>query len=116
MPVARRRPVTTGAALLAVGMALAVAVQGCSASSSRARQITGPIVQLSRGSCPHGNAEVELASDPASGYVYAEWIGCHEIGFAASADGGRTWSRPMALPGSIGRSWDPAITVGPSGT
>jgi hypothetical protein len=62
-----------------------------------------------------GNAEVELASDPARGFVYAEWIGCHQIGFARSADG-KTWSKEVALPLSARlSSWDPAIVVGPSG-
>jgi hypothetical protein len=68
-----------------------------------------------------GNAEVELASDPARGLVYAEWIGCRQIGFARSADRGKTWTREVALPFSAPlsvrlSSWDPTIAVGPSGT
>ncbi len=102
---------------MAPALAIAAAIGGCSSGRpARPAPVTGPVTQISRGSCAHGNAEVELASDPAHDYVYAEWIGCHEIGFAASADGGRTWSRPVALPGSAGASWDPAIAVGPSGT
>ena len=108
------------AALAAIGLALTVTVQACAAApghlvSGRSGPIVGPVSQLSRGSCADGNAEVETASDPARGYVYAEWIGCKRIGFAASANGGRTWTSELTLPGSAGRSWDPAITVGPSG-
>jgi len=66
--------------------------------------------------CRHGNAEVQTASDPASGLVYSAWIGCRSIAFSQSSDGARTWRAPVLLPGSVGHpSWDPAIAVGPSG-
>jgi hypothetical protein len=67
-------------------------------------------------SCPGQNAEVEQATDPARGYVYEEWMGCgSSIAFARSTDGGRHFSKPLALPGSLG-GWDPAVAVAPSGT
>jgi hypothetical protein len=48
--------------------------------------------------------------------VYEAWIGCNKsIGFARSADGGRTWSKPVAVPGSGGGGWDPAVAVSPEG-
>jgi len=121
MRYAGRARRTGAAGLMAAGLALAAVVSACAgvptvpvAAHQRAPAV-GPVTQLSQGSCPDGNAEVETASDPTHGYVYAEWIGCHQIGFAASADGGKTWSHEVALPGSAGRSWDPAIVVGPSG-
>jgi hypothetical protein len=52
--------------------------------------------------------------------VYAAWI-CqlarHElrIGYARSADGGKTWSAPGVMEGSSG-GWDPAVAVAPDGT
>ncbi len=73
-----------------------------------------PITDISK-SCPGQNAEVEQATDPARGYVYEAWIGCHGIGFARSTDGGLHFSEPILLPGSVG-GWDPAVAVAPSGT
>jgi hypothetical protein len=74
------------------------------------------VTNLSRG-CGGQNAEVESASDPTGMNVYEEWIGCGGIGFARSADGGRTFSAPMRLPRSgAGPSWDPALALGPTGT
>src|SRR5487761_364517 len=61
-----------------------------------------------------GSAEVEEAT-AAPGYVYATWIGCGGIGFASSADSGAHFSAPATVPGSAGRSWDPAIAVAPDG-
>ncbi len=53
------------------------------------RPAISPVTEFSRG-CAGQNAEVEQATDPARGYVYEEWMGCqNQIGFAASADGGR---------------------------
>lgn len=82
----------------------------------------GPLVNVSQ-SCGGSNAEVVQAVDPANGYIYEEWIGCHGIGFARSIDGGRSFARPMVLPGSscvhsFGgcSSWDPAISVAHDGT
>ena len=77
----------------------------------------GAISDISSG-CAKQNAEVEQAVDPATGYIYEEWMGCGGIGFSRSTDGGQTWSSPIALPGGVGGSvskeWDPAIAVAPS--
>ena len=86
----------------------------------------GPVTEVSRG-CPGQNAEVEQAVDYP--YVYETWIGCGGIGFARSADGGRTFGRAARVPGSGGSGfvrvggrilpksgWDPAIAVAPDGT
>jgi hypothetical protein len=72
-----------------------------------------PVTRVSR--CPGQNAEVETATS-AQDYVYDLWIGCGGIGFARSTDGGLRFGRSMTAPGSAGRSWDPAIAVGPTGT
>lgn len=69
--------------------------------------------------CSGQNAEVEQATDPSSGFVYEEWMGCSGIAFARSTDGGKTFGAPLNVPGSVGSSfnaWDPALTVGPDGT
>jgi hypothetical protein len=69
--------------------------------------------------CSGQNAEVEQATDPVAGYVYEEWMGCSGIAFARSSDGGKTFSAPVNVPGSVGsdyNSWDPALAVGPDGT
>ena len=79
---------------------------------------TTPVVDLTTG-CSGQNAEVEQAVDPATGYIYEEWMGCSGIAFARSADGGKTFSTPVNVPGSVGstlNSWDPALAVGPDGT
>src|SRR5262249_28605362 len=60
-------------------------------------------------------AEVETGTAQAR-YVYDLWIGCGGIGFARSTDGGLHFSAPIQVPGSAGRTWDPAIAVGPDGT
>lgn len=65
--------------------------------------------------CAGGSSEVEEAFAP-PGYVYAEWIGCGGIGFARSTDSGRHFEGAMVVPGSVGASWDPAITVAGDGT
>jgi hypothetical protein len=83
------------------------------------------VVEVSRG-CAGQNAEVEQAVDLP--YVYEAWIGCGGIGFARSVDGGRTFGRPVTVPGSAGTGhvraggrilrkggWDPAIAVAPGG-
>lgn len=69
--------------------------------------------------CGGQNAEVEQAVD--GKYVYEAWIGCnHSIGFARSADGGRTFGSSSAIPGSHAatrpHAWDPAVAVAPDGT
>jgi len=69
--------------------------------------------------CSGQNAEVEQATDPANGLVYDEWMGCSGIAFARSTDGGKTFSTPLNVPGSVGsafNAWDPALAVGPDGT
>jgi hypothetical protein len=73
-----------------------------------------PIRDVSR--CRGQNAEVESAADPGGRYVYEEWIGCDGIGFARSRDGGAHFGRAVRLPDSGPGSWDPALTVGPTGT
>src|SRR5215472_3199522 len=75
--------------------------------------VAGPAIDVSHG-CPGQNAEVETASDPATGNLYVEWIGCGGIGFARSTNGGLSFGPAFELPGS-GGGWDPAITVGPRG-
>jgi hypothetical protein len=69
--------------------------------------------------CSGQNAEVEQATDAANGFVYDEWMGCSGIAFARSTDGGKTFSTPLNVPGSVGstlNAWDPALAVGPDGT
>jgi hypothetical protein len=70
--------------------------------------------------CSGNNAEVEQATDPTRGYVYEAWMAtsCQNIAFARSTDGGKTFSAPIAVPGSPGsevNAWDPAVTVGRDG-
>jgi hypothetical protein len=77
-----------------------------------------PVVDLTS-RCSGQNAEVEQATDPANGYVFEEWMGCSGIAFARSTDGGKSFSTPLNVPGSVGSSynaWDPALAVGPDGT
>jgi hypothetical protein len=108
--------------LLSMAVLLAgAALSGCSAASpvhgraAAAAMTVRPGTMTDISGCGGSNAEVEEAFAP-PGYVYAEWIGCHGIGFARSADGGRTWSAAVRVPGSAGSSWDPAIATGPEGT
>ena len=87
--------------------------------TSRAPHITAaasvsPVTEVSKG-CASQNAEVVTAT-AAPRFVYDLWIGCFGIGYARSTDGGLTFSKPVAAPGSRGASWDPAIAVGPTGT
>jgi hypothetical protein len=84
------------------------------AGAGASRVVVGRQAEVSR-SCSGQNAEVETAIDPATRVLYEEWIGCGGIGFARSADGGRTFSRGFELPAS-GAGWDPAVAVGPTGT
>jgi hypothetical protein len=83
-----------------------------------------PITEISRG-CPGQNAEAEQAID--GRYMYVAWIGCNGIGFARSADDGRSFGKPVTIPGSVGHGfyssginsglpkygWDPSIAVAP---
>lgn len=113
------------ASLTLVGAAGLSGVSGVSVSGLRparaATVLTGvsvtPPLDISSG-CGGQNAEVEEAHEGAR-FVYAIWIGCGGIGFARSTDGGRRFDRPIIVPGSagvVGQSWDPAISVAPSGT
>ena len=91
------------------------------------RPHVGPIAEISRG-CPGQNAEAEQAVD--GRYVYVAWIGCNGIGFARSINGGRTFARPVIVPGSFGHGyhrsgiglglpksgWDPSVAVAPDHT
>jgi hypothetical protein len=71
-----------------------------------------PISDISL-ACKGQNAEVEQATWHR--YVYEAWMGCNDsIGFARSADGGRTWNAPVTMSGSSG-AWDPAVAVAPEG-
>lgn len=95
--------------------ALAQPASGLAAATS---YDVGPIANLTA-SCAGQNAEVEQTVDHKLGYVYEEWMGCSGIAFARSTDGGRTFSSPMSVPGSVGsnlNSWDPALAVAPDGT
>jgi hypothetical protein len=102
--------------LISVVVAALAACSGSAPAAAPAwRAVTGPITGVSSG-CPGQNNEIEQAVDPARGYVYEEWIGCgNHIGFAASADGGRHFGKPVILPDSYG-AWDPAVAVAPNGT
>jgi hypothetical protein len=77
----------------------------------------GAVTDVSRGVCAANNAEVEEATWHQD--VYAAWIcepnGPFLIAFARSADAGKTWSKPVVMPGSSG-AWDPAVAVAPDGT
>jgi hypothetical protein len=93
----------------------------------RYRPHVGPITEISRG-CPGQNAEAEQAVD--GRYVYVAWIGCNGIGFARSTNGGRSFGRPVIVPGSAGHGfytsgiasglpkfgWDPSVAVAPNHT
>ncbi len=96
----------------------ALAPGAASAASQMASTVPGPVVSpiTQFSACSGQNNEIEQAAS--HGYVYEEWMGCgnpNQIGFAASADGGRHFSKPLVLPGS-GGAWDPALAVAPNGT
>jgi hypothetical protein len=126
---ARRAAIAAAAALLAGCAATTSAPAGGGtgttaphAGGGTGHLTLGPVSRVSQ-ACTQsrgGNAEVETAAD-AAGNVYAAWIGCGGIGFARSADGGRTFQPAVQMPGSADLSraafsWDPAVTVGPDGT
>lgn len=104
--------------LSAVSLATAFSLPGTVVGASDVTYTaSGPNVLVSN--CSGQNAEVEQAVDRTLGYIYEEWMGCGGIAFARSTDGGRTFSAPIAPPGSVGsdfNSWDPALAVGPDGT
>ncbi len=111
--------VTVSAPVLALMVAM-LATPARPGAAARLAPIAGPVTKVSKNcvALPFGNAEVETASDPRHGYVYDLWISCAQIGFARSANGGRTWSEAVDVPrpAHAVSSWDPAIVVGPSGT
>jgi hypothetical protein len=86
---------------------------GGPAATATGPQVT-PMTDISAG-CAGNSSEVEEAFAP-PGYVYAEWIGCGGIGFARSTDSGRHFGAALTVPGSLGASWDPAISVAADGT
>jgi hypothetical protein len=101
-----------------LGAIAAVFAQPAGGLAATATYTVGPISNLTT-SCAGQNAEVEQAVDPKVGYVYEEWMGCSGIAFARSIDGGRSFSSPISVPGSVGsnvNAWDPAVTVAPDGT
>ena len=123
-----------GAGFVLAACAVLVLVVPAGASAARfsrlaagpAQPRVGPVLEVSRG-CKGQNAEVEQAVDYP--YVYEAWIGCGGIEFARSTDGGRTFGRPLRVPGSavpgtlhVGhfvlykKAWDPAVAVAPDGT
>jgi hypothetical protein len=117
--------------LTALGTALTVAIltaipaAGAAAGHPVAgghRPHVGPITEVSRG-CAGWNAEAEQAVD--GRYVYVVWIGCGGIGFARSTNGGRSFGKPLMVPGSAGHGvhmhgiaaehrhgWEPVRDVG----
>jgi hypothetical protein len=93
---------------------LALALPGLPAA--RVAYSVGRIREVSVG-CP-GTGDVAEAVDRARHYVYQELEGCdHDngVGFARSVNGGRSYDRAGALPGSNG-GWDPWLAVAPDGT
>ena len=105
---------------VAVGIVAATAALGAPtrvpASSLPADRFTvSHITDVSK-PCKDQNAEVEQGVDPSGAYVYELWMGCTGIAFARSVDRGRHFSAPIAVPGSVRSSWDPAVAVAPSGT
>jgi len=100
------------------------AVTAAAFPASGLRLQAGPVTEVSRG-CQGQNAESEQAVD--GRFVYIVWIGCGGIGFARSANGGRSFCRPFLVPGSAGQGfhrsgigsglpkygWDPSIAVAP---
>jgi hypothetical protein len=105
----RMRPLT----LAVLWLGAVVGTSSCGATAASAiRPLVSPIVEFSHG-CAGQNAEVEQAVDPARGYVYEEWMGCNnQIGFAASADGGQHFGKPVVLAGN-GTRWSPPLRVTP---
>src|SRR5215472_380708 len=108
-----------GLAALPVSLAVPALARAATAQDPVGATYTvGAITDISA-ACSGQNAEVEQAADPNLGYVYDIWMGCRGIAFARSTDGGRTFDRPISVPGSVGsnvNAWDPAVAVGPDGT
>src|SRR6266702_7695527 len=96
-----------------------VALAAPTAAQAAPTYSVGPISNLTNSSCSGSNAEVEQAVDPSNGYIYEDWMGCSKIAFSRSTDGGKTFSDPFTLPGSIGsnlNAWDPAVAVARDGS
>ncbi len=103
-----------GTAVIALAMSTAPVAAASRAAAGPPGPVLSPVTEFSR--CAGQNAEVEQAVDAARGFVYEEWMGCgNRIGFAASADGGRHFGKPVVLSRSSG-AWDPAVAVAPDGT
>jgi hypothetical protein len=103
---------------LATTTALAAVLIPSPSLAATLNYVISPITTVSAG-CAGQNAEVEQATDPSRGYVYEDWMGCKGIAFARSSDGGRSFSAPITVPGSVGsnvNAWDPAVAVGSDGT
>jgi hypothetical protein len=137
LAVRRRHPRRVLRSLTTLGAALAAAVVTATPAAGAAvaghpvigghRPHVSPITEISRG-CRGQNAEAEQAVD--GRYVYVTWIGCDGIGFARSANGGRSFGRALPVPGSVGHGfhrsgigiglpkygWDPSVAVAPDHT
>src|SRR5438132_7509481 len=101
-----------------VGVSAAALFAATPAFSAGTQYNIGPVSDISA-SCSSQNAEVEQAVDQTLGYVYEEWMGCRGIAFARSTDGGKTFGKPISVPGAIGsnvNTWDPSVAVAPDGT
>jgi hypothetical protein len=97
---------------------VAVAVVFLAVAVAASAATVGSIATVSQACSSSQNAEVQQAIDPAIGYVYELWMGCGGIAFARSRDGGRTFDKPISMPGtpsSASGTWDPAIAAGPDG-
>jgi hypothetical protein len=106
--------VAATAGIVTFGLAPAAGAAGTGHGTRQAG--THPAVHDISKACSGQNAEVEQATDPARGFVYEAWMGCHnQIAFARSTDGGRHFGRPLVVRGSVG-GWDPAVAVAPDGT
>lgn len=114
--VAACSPVTSRSTPNTPSPPVAPPASGTPAQGGRSAVTVGPVIDVSGDSCAPYDAEVEDASWQQD--VYAAWI-CQpgrglRIGFARSADGGKTWGQPLIMPGS-GHGWDPAVAVAPDG-
>jgi hypothetical protein len=108
-----------GSVAVAAGLAGLIAgiLPAAGAAAGRPQPLSAPQISQVRdisSVLPKQNAEVEEATDPRTGFVYAEWIATNGIGFARSTDGGYRFGKPVLLPQSNG-GWDPAVAVAPDG-
>jgi hypothetical protein len=110
-----RTTLTLSAVLALTGTLALPATASTPGPANASRPTTGATITDISNNCSGSNAEVEQATH--GQHVYEEWMNCGatgSIGFASSADGGRTWSSAITLPGSAS-AWDPAVTVSPEG-